>query len=109
MFEGKTIMEICLHHLHTKPLSLAEIGSEDVPPELEELLMACLEKKQPDRPASGQELADALDRLDVGQWARADAEAWWDVFGVEIERAKEPLPPASATEQTVAVDLEERS
>ena len=109
VFNGKTIMEVCLHHLHTKPLPLAEKGSEDVPSALEELLLACLEKSQTNRPASGQELADALDKLDVDRWTRADAEAWWDVFGVEIERAKEPLPPASATEQTVAVDLDERS
>jgi serine/threonine-protein kinase len=108
VFEGKTIMEICLHHLHTKPLPLAEVGSFDVPKALEELILACLEKDQANRPASGQELADALDQLDVSSWTRMDAEAWWDVFGEEIERAKAPLPPASATEQTVAIDLDAR-
>jgi serine/threonine-protein kinase len=108
VFEGKTIMEICLHHMHTKPVPLAEVGANDVPPELQALILACLEKEQANRPRSGQELADALDRLDVARWTRADAEAWWDVFGPEIERAKAPIAPASATEQTVAVDLEER-
>jgi serine/threonine-protein kinase len=110
VFEGKTIMEVCLHHLNTKPVSLAEIGSIEVPPALEELIFACLEKDQADRPTSGQELADALDRLDVGRWGRMDAEAWWDVFGPEIDRAREALRPTSPspTEQTVAVDLDER-
>jgi len=108
VFEGKTIMEVCLHHLHTEPVPLSEVGSIDVPKELEELVFACLEKRQANRPSSGQELADALDALDVGRWTRMDAEAWWDVFGPEIELAKQPLPPTSATEQTVAVDLGER-
>ncbi len=108
VFEGKTIMEVCLHHLHTRPLPLSEVGSIEVPKALEELIFACLEKRQTDRPSSGQQLADALDALDVAPWTRIDAEAWWDVFGTEIELAKKPLPPASATEQTVAVDLEER-
>jgi tRNA A-37 threonylcarbamoyl transferase component Bud32 len=107
VFEGKTIMEICLHHLHTKPAPLAEVGS-DAPPVLEALILACLEKSQADRPATAQELADALDKLDVARWTRADAEGWWDTFGVEIERAKASLPYPTGSEQTVAVDLEER-
>jgi serine/threonine-protein kinase len=107
VFEGKTIMEVCLHHLHTKPVPLTEVSSKEVPAELEEIIFACLEKAQSDRPASGQELADALDRLEVAQWTRADAEAWWGMFGDDIEKAKEPLPP-SGTEQTVAIDLDER-
>ena len=108
LFEGKTIMEVCLHHLHTEPVPLSEVGFIDVPKELEELIFACLEKRQANRPSSGQELADALDALDIDPWTRMDAEAWWDVFGPEIELAKQPLPPTSATEQTVAVDLGER-
>ena len=108
VFEGKTIMEVCLHHLHTKPLPLAEVAAYDVPPELERLIFACLEKDQANRPKSGQALADALDGLDVAPWTRPDAEAWWDVFGIEMERAKQPLPPASGTERTLAVDLEAR-
>jgi serine/threonine-protein kinase len=107
VFEGKTIMEVCLHHLHTKPLPFAEVCSEAVPIGLETLIFACLEKAQSDRPVSGQELADALDGLEVAQWTRADAEGWWGTFGGEIEKADEPLL-ASATEQTVAIDLDER-
>jgi len=103
VFDGKTIMEVCLHHMHTKPIPLSEASSLDIPPKLEALIMACLEKSQVDRPASGQELADALDRLAVARWTRADAEAWWDAFGGEIQQRSEPLS-ASPTEHTVAVD-----
>lgn len=108
VFEGKTIMEVCLHHLHTKPVPLSELRAEAVPPELEALILSCLQKSQVDRPASGQELADALDRIDVARWTRASAEAWWDRFGDDIEGAKEPLSP-NVTEQTVAIDFDERS
>jgi serine/threonine-protein kinase len=107
VFEGKTIMEVCLHHLHTEPLPFAEVASREVPAGLEALIFACLQKSQNDRPASGQELADALDRLKVGSWTRADAEAWWDTFGGKIDQARESLPP-SGTEQTLAIDLDER-
>jgi serine/threonine-protein kinase len=107
VFEGKTIMEVCLHHLHTKPLPLAEACSRQVPPELETLVFACLSKDQLDRPATGQELADALDRLQVARWTRAEAEAWWDIYGKDIAQAAHPVL-TSATEQTVAVDLDAR-
>ena len=101
-------MEVCLHHLHTEPLPFAEVVSREVPPGLEALIFACLQKSQTDRPASGQELADALDRLKVGPWTRADAEAWWDTFGGEIDKGKAPLPSTSGMEQTLAIDLDER-
>jgi serine/threonine-protein kinase len=108
VFEGKTIMEVCLHHLHTQPLPFAEVCSHEVPADLEKLIFSCLEKSQSDRPASGQELADALDELEVSQWTRANAEAWWGTFGGAIESTKEPLSP-DVTDQTVAIDFDERS
>jgi tRNA A-37 threonylcarbamoyl transferase component Bud32 len=108
VFEGKTVMEVCLHHLHTEPLPLSETSSQEVPAELEALIFSCLSKSQSDRPKSGQEFADALDRLDVARWTRASAEAWWDTFGGDIESAVEPLSP-NVTEQTVAIDFDERS
>jgi serine/threonine-protein kinase len=107
VFDGRTIMEVCLHHLQAKPMPLSEVCQTDVPAGLEELIFACLEKRQTDRPATAQELADALDRLQVARWTRADAEAWWDVFGPEIQKAKQPLS-SSGTEQTVAMNLDER-
>ena len=106
VFDGKTVMEVCLHHLHTTPTPLSEVCLEELPPDLEAVILACLEKRQADRPTSGQELADALDQLDVGRWTRADAEAWWDVFGPEIDSEKKPQPELQAgTEQTVQIDL----
>jgi len=107
VFEGRTVMEVCLHHLHTKPLPLAEISLEEVPPELEALIFACLEKDQTARPATAQEFADALDHMGIARWTRTDAEAWWDIFGPDIEKARKPLQ-LNVTEQTVAIDLDAR-
>jgi serine/threonine-protein kinase len=107
LFDGKTIIEVCMHHLHTDPPRLSDLCMEELPPGLETLIFSCLEKSQADRPASGQEVADALDQLDVGRWTRADAEAWWDIFGPEIEKSKQPLSP-QVTDRTVAMDLDNR-
>lgn len=107
VFEGKTIIEVCMHHLHTKPIPLDELRPGEVPPELEGLISSCLAKTQSERPSSGQELADALDTLDTSPWTRADAERWWKAHGPSLERAKAPIP-SKLTEKTVAIDLDQR-
>ncbi len=107
VFEGKTIIEVCMHHLHTEPVPLAELCPEELPQGLVEIIDSCLAKMPDGRPASGTELAARLDALDVADWTRADAESWWDVHGEEIKRTPEPIP-TNATDKTLAIDLESR-
>ncbi|MEM8606856.1 MAG: serine/threonine-protein kinase [Myxococcota bacterium] len=107
VFNGKTIIEVCMHHLHTDPKPIDEVSGREVPEGLGEIIGSCLAKSKSDRPASGQDLADALDRLAVPRWTRAQAEEWWRVHGSFIEETKEPVS-SKVTDQTVAVDLEQR-
>lgn len=107
VFDGKTIIEVCMHHLHTEPKPIEEAGGHDVPEALVSLIMACLAKSKSDRPSSGQALADALDQLGLASWTRAQAEEWWCEYGGTIEESTEPVS-SKVTDQTVAVDLEER-
>ncbi|MEM7138282.1 MAG: serine/threonine-protein kinase [Myxococcota bacterium] len=106
VFEGKTIIEVCMHHVHTEPRPLTEIAT-GVPQELNDVIMQCLAKSQSDRPRSGQELADTLDRLLVPPWTRAQAEAWWGEYGAAIDDNLEPVS-GDVPGQNVAVDLERR-
>ncbi|MGB5811338.1 MAG: hypothetical protein WBG86_12450, partial [Polyangiales bacterium] len=107
VFEGNTIIEVCMQHLNAEPKPLSEVSSLEIPPGLSELVFACLAKSQSDRPASGQELADALDRLQAARWTRAQAEAWWETYGSVIHASVEPIS-SKVTERTVAIDFEER-
>jgi len=52
VFEGKTVMEMCSHHLHSSPLPIAERLGKPVPADLEALLLACLRKAPDERPGS---------------------------------------------------------
>ena len=107
VFEGKTVIEVCMHHLHTEPKPIEEAAGGAIPEALTELIMDCLAKDKVDRPSSAQALADALDRLDVPGWTRAQAEEWWCEYGGTIEATRGPAS-TKVSEQTVAVDLEER-
>lgn len=107
VFDGNTIIEVCMHHLNTAPAPLTEVEGREIPSGLTELVFACLAKSKADRPDSAQALADALDRLETPRWTRADAEDWWDTHGSAIRATAQPIS-SNVTEQTVAIDFDER-
>jgi hypothetical protein len=77
VFEGKTIVEICGHHLHTPP-RLPSALVDGVPADLERVILKCLEKSPDDRPADAHELEALLEACACsGTWRTPDARAWW--------------------------------
>jgi len=78
VFEGRTSLEVCAHHLHTAPPLLHERTERPVPPDLEAVVMRCLHKDPAARFASAAELAGALDGCaDAQTWTDAQAQRWW--------------------------------
>ena len=107
LFEGRTIMELCAHHLHTPPTPPSVRLGRPVDPDLESLLLACLAKSADARPASAAALAAALDRSPAAAtWSASDARAWWARHRTE-PRQLAAAERASETE-TVMVDLAAR-
>jgi hypothetical protein len=76
VFEGKSVIELCIQHLHQAPEPLAVRGLA-VPAELEALVLACLEKDPNRRPQSAAELRRKLEACAVPLWTSDDAAAWW--------------------------------
>lgn len=76
-FEGRSVLEICGHHLHTTPEPPSERLGKDVPAELEALVMACLAKKPGERPADAEAVLERLRRCGVEPWSQSDSRAWW--------------------------------
>ena len=82
VFDGRTVLEICGHHLHTPPVPPSERLGSSLPAALEEWVLACLEKEPEHRPASASEAAGDLERCGLGgTWTQADARAWWQTKG----------------------------
>ena len=85
VFEGRNAVEVCGHHLHTRPTPPAERLGRPVPQELSALLLACLEKDPGRRPSFAGAFLAALDELsDVPPWTNDEARAWWGGRGAEI-------------------------
>jgi serine/threonine-protein kinase len=93
VFDGSSVFQICLQHVQSTPIPLREVCPSSVPEELERLILSCLEKSKHDRPGSAQALADALDRIDLPPWTRADAQRWWELHGELVMRQRQSAAP----------------
>ncbi|MBW2453729.1 MAG: serine/threonine protein kinase [Deltaproteobacteria bacterium] len=87
VFEAKSVVEICAHHLHSEPVPPSMRAPGPVPSALERLILDCLAKDPADRPQSARELLDRLgadDELDEDSWTQELARAWWSAHRDEL-------------------------
>jgi eukaryotic-like serine/threonine-protein kinase len=85
VFDGKTVVEICMKHLNEEPTPPSARGGV-LGPQFEQLILKCLAKSPDDRPPHAGALLAALDACPVsGTWNAALAATWW---------ANPPAPPA---------------
>jgi len=78
VFDGRSMVEVCAHHLHSVPDPPSLRLDAPVAADLEALLLACLAKKPEDRPASAHVLRERLRACtDAGRWTNARAAQWW--------------------------------
>jgi eukaryotic-like serine/threonine-protein kinase len=77
-FHGRSIVEVCGHHMHTLPETPSQRLGKAIHPRLEALLLACLAKKPADRPASARELQTLLAACASElAWTNEDAKRCW--------------------------------
>ncbi|MBS1120123.1 MAG: serine/threonine kinase [Deltaproteobacteria bacterium] len=106
VFEGKTSIEICIQHVTATPTPPSKLPAIHVPPELEAILMRCLEKRPEARFASALEMATALRALPAtNDWDESAAQHWWTEFRRVDE---ETLAKSQTPTLTITVDLGQR-
>ena len=105
VFKGRSIVEVCSQHLHQKPEPFSTRGLV-VPPDLEAIVMACLEKDPALRPQSAAALRSRLEACEVEPWGGESARAWWDEHRDALEGA---APRSSAEPRSIAVEGAARS
>lgn len=78
VFGGKSILEVCSHHLHSVPEPPSTRLGATVSADLEEVLLACLAKRPEDRPVSAHVVRERLHACAAaGRWTNARAAQWW--------------------------------
>jgi eukaryotic-like serine/threonine-protein kinase len=102
-FEGRTIVEVCGHQLHTPPLRPSVALGKSLPRDLEDLVLSCLEKRAEDRPPDARALRKRLLASSaMDQWTAEEASQWWS------KREPSELPPPHAP-TTIALEVGERA
>jgi hypothetical protein len=96
VFEGKSVIELCIQHLHQPPPPFAERGVE-VPSELEAIVLACLEKQPERRPQTAAELRRRLEACSVTPWDGDQANAWWRQYGGKLAQDETPVADQART------------
>jgi hypothetical protein len=107
VFDGTTTVQLIAQHLTANPEPPSSVAQRDVNPDLERIIMQCLEKKRDDRPTSGAEISERLRALPIERWSQQDAAQWWGTVGEQLMRRRDseveigsletilPEPPAS--------------
>ena len=117
LFKSDNLMEICGHQLHTEPQSPSERLGQPVSPDLEAVLIRCLQKDPENRFANAAELEDALTACTASdKWTESDAQTWWEKHGhAQVEPVDLEAPTVISTEHTIGsthptmtIDIEQR-
>jgi serine/threonine-protein kinase len=78
VFDGGTSMDALIDHVHTPPPPPSHRTARAISRELEEVVLACLDKDPNRRPQNAEELLQRLQACtESARWSAAAAERWW--------------------------------
>jgi serine/threonine-protein kinase len=106
VFEGPGAVKVMSDHVHTTPVAPSKRSEQSIPPELDALILECLEKDQEQRPATASAVRTRLQAIPLDtRWTSARAEAWWSDHApgksprrpiADVLLSQEARPPRSA-------------
>jgi serine/threonine-protein kinase len=102
VFEADTPMKMFLEHLQTAPIPPSQRTEMRIPREVDELVLACLEKDPSNRPKDAQDVLRRLNKCRSAEaWDNDAARAWWETHLLDLTG---PLDASEApTVQSVLV------
>jgi serine/threonine protein kinase len=105
VFSGKSVVEICMNHVHMPPARPSERLKRPVASDLEAVLLKGLEKKPADRYPTAREFAEALLACASARtWTRRSAAAWWNANTTDDKSAATgPATNSVHQEQTLVM------
>ena len=106
VFDASSVIDLCRKHVDEPPIPPSERLGKPVSSELENSLLACLEKSRSQRPQTSKDFADLLRKCpEYNQWTSDQAEAWWRKHergqSTESEASQDSSTPPSGFDQTM--------
>ena len=84
-FAHENLLKVMVAHANQHPERPSDLNAE-IPADLSELIMSCLEKAPADRPQSAVALQQSLRALSDQAWSERDAAEWWKDHGCPKKR-----------------------
>jgi serine/threonine-protein kinase len=85
VFEADTPMKMLLQHVQAAPVPPSQRTELPIPPELDRLVLACLEKDPRNRPQNAEELFHmAYACRSCNGWTHDSAKGWWETHLPEL-------------------------
>ncbi len=108
VFRGQSTMEVCAHHLHSKPVPISERSRAPLSQELATLVMNCLAKDPAQRPQTAEAVLERLQACpEAGAWVGRDARTWWATQGTRLSARR--TQSTGSAQSTMAIDLQNRN
>jgi serine/threonine-protein kinase len=110
VFEAGTLVEVCSHHLRTPPVAPSVRLGRPLPPDLESVLLACLEKDPARRPPTADAVSTHLAMcVGVDEWGEGRAREWWERHSERIRGLRAGSGgPTVTSGQTLSMELSAR-
>jgi hypothetical protein len=94
VFEADSLAKLCQLQISATPMTPSARLGKPVPEDLENILLACLEKDRSKRPQTARDLANKLDLCQIEEeWTLDKADTWWGRY----ERGQLAAPIDSTT------------
>jgi serine/threonine-protein kinase len=78
VFAAPSPMKLLMQHVTATPVPPSERSPHPIPPALEKMVMACLNKNPEKRPASIDDLLRMIATTEANRWEQSAARLWWD-------------------------------
>jgi len=106
VFRGETAYDVLAQHVGVAPEPPSAALGRALSPELEKVVLRCLEKDPTSRHANAGELLAALERCRVaGAWGQREAHEWWELWWKSHPPAVEEPPSPSSHPSGYTIDV----
>jgi serine/threonine-protein kinase len=104
VFEADSSMKMLMQHLHAQPTRPSERSELPIPRELDDLILACLQKDPALRPQNAGELLNLAYACNcVDAWGQDEAKRWWQTHLPDLTGAKPVFTRRESPQHVVSV------